>query len=185
MRIKTLYLAGPQLQRPGEALAEAMRLLCDAAGFEALTLDVAALVERTHSEAMAREIYAERLARMRAADAGIIDLSPSRGPHCDPAAAFEAGFMAALGKPVFAYLNVGEEDDADLVSRVDAHVGIEMDEGGVLRDDVGAAVEDYGLPESLMLWAEARRLYVIVTPDVHTDLTGLELCLEAVKLYAG
>ncbi len=35
-----------------------------------------------------------------------------------------------------------------------------------------------------MLWAEARRLYVIVTNDVQTDLTGLQLCLEAVQLYA-
>jgi hypothetical protein len=35
-----------------------------------------------------------------------------------------------------------------------------------------------------MLWAEARRFYVIVTPDVHGDLTGLELCLDAVRLYS-
>ena len=35
-----------------------------------------------------------------------------------------------------------------------------------------------------MLWAEARRLYVIVTEDPLGDLTGLQLCLEALRLYA-
>jgi len=35
-----------------------------------------------------------------------------------------------------------------------------------------------------MLWSEARRLYVIVTDDPLLDLTGLELCLQAVRLYA-
>jgi hypothetical protein len=34
-----------------------------------------------------------------------------------------------------------------------------------------------------MLWAEARRLFVIVTPDVMSDVTGLELCLQALREY--
>ena len=63
-------------------------------------------------------------------------------------------------------------------------LGAAPDEAGVWRDADGCEVEDFGLPESLMLWAEARRVYVIVTPDPLEDLTGLEMCLEAVKLYA-
>ena len=35
-----------------------------------------------------------------------------------------------------------------------------------------------------MLWAEARRFFVVVTPDPIGDLTGLKLALEAVRLYA-
>ncbi len=114
----------------------------------------------------------------------MVNLTPFRGPHCDPAVAFEAGFMAGLGKPVFAYMNVVIEDDAELCTRVESYVGAERDEDGVWRDELGLAIEDFGLPETLMLWAEARRLYVIVTNDVQTDLTGLQLCLEAVQLYA-
>jgi nucleoside 2-deoxyribosyltransferase len=184
-RIRSVYLAGPSIHpRHGVALAEAAQQLCQAAGFTALDGQLGVLTEREPSEAMAREIYAERISRLRQADAAIVNLTPFRGPHCDPAVAFEAGFMAGLGKPVFAYMNVVVEEDAELSSRVEGYVGAERDEEGVWRDELGAAIEDFGLPESLMLWAEARRLYVIVTADIQGDLTGLHLCLEAVQLYA-
>ena len=54
----------------------------------------------------------------------------------------------------------------------------------IWRDGDGCVVEDFGLPETLMLWAEARRLFVIITDDPLHDLTGLEMCLEALALYA-
>jgi nucleoside 2-deoxyribosyltransferase len=184
-RIRTLYLAGPdQHLKQASSIASEARLLCEAAGFSVLRPEAEDLTERDPTEAMAREIYAQRVARMRQADAAIANLTPFRGPHCDPTAAFEAGFFSGLGKPVFAYMNVASEDEAELCARVDAYLGSETDDRGVLRDDQGAAIEDFGLPESLMLWAEARRLYVVVTADPDMDLTGLQLCLEAVKLYS-
>ncbi len=184
-RIRSIYLAGPALPLVHEApVAAAAQLMVEAAGYAAVRLDEDALVERSPSEAMAREIYAQRVARMRQADAAVVNLTPFRGPHCDPGTAFEAGFFSGLGKPVFAYMNLFSEEEAELKSRVDFYVGAEVDEAGVWRDDFGAPIEDYGLPESLILWAEARRLYVIVTPDPESDLTGLQLCLDAVKLYA-
>jgi nucleoside 2-deoxyribosyltransferase len=183
-RIRSLYLAGPdQHLRQASSIASEARLLCEAAGFSVLLPEAEGLTERDPTEAMAREIYAQRVARMRQADAAIVNLTPFRGPHCDPTAAFEAGFFSGLGKPVFAYMNVTSEEEAELLARVDAYLGAEADEHGVLRDDQGAAIEDFGLPESLMLWAEARRLYVVVTSEPDIDLTGLQLCLEAVKLY--
>ncbi len=184
-RVRSLYLAGPDLLHPQALdIAIQMQALCEAAGFKAMTPHTDAMVESEGTEALAREIYAERVARMRRADAMVVNLTPFRGPQCDPAAAFEAGFMAGLGKPVFAYLNVSSEEDAELLARVEALSGAELDGEGVWRDDSGAMIEDYGLPEGLMLWAEARRLYVVVTPEPGTDLTGLELCLEAAKLYS-
>ena len=90
--------------------------------------------------------------------------------------------LSALKKPVFAYMNVADEEDADLRARVELHAGVSAEAGDTkLRDDQGCEIEDFGLPENLMLWAEARRLFVIVTPDVLTDLTGLELALDAVE----
>jgi nucleoside 2-deoxyribosyltransferase len=183
--VRSIHLAVPAAP-PGQAqvLAEEARMMCEAAGFTAMGLDADPLIETSPSEAMAREIYAHRLARMRQADAAIVNLSPFRGPHCDPAIGFEAGFFSGMGKPVFAYMNLLTEEEAELRARVEAYVGAERDGEGVWRDDLGAPIEDYGLPESLILWAEARRLYVIVTPDPETDLTGLQLCLDALKLYA-
>ncbi len=92
--------------------------------------------------------------------------------------------MAALGKPVFAYMNVQGEDEAELRNRIENEMGLELDRSGVWRDGFGGLIEDYGLPEDLMLWAEARRLFVIATADIYGDVTGFELCLEAVKLYS-
>ena len=184
-RVRSVYIAAPALPTANaEAAAREVRLMCEAAGFEAVGLEAESLVERARSEAMAREIYANRVSRMRQADAAIVNLTPFRGPHCDPGVAFEAGFFSGLGRPVFGYMNLMTEEDAELKSRVEAYVGADPDADGVWRDDLGAPIEDYGLPESLILWAEARRLYVIITPNPEADLTGLQLCLDAVKLYA-
>lgn len=184
-RIETIFLAGPDLWYPdAKTLLARKHAMCEAAGFAPLAARGAELVETDRSEAMAREIYAGVLERLRGADALIANLSPWRGPGADPGAAFEVGFAAALGKPVFAYLNVAEEDDAEYRGRVEAVVGAVRDEDGRWRDADGAEVEDFDLPENLMLWGEARRFYVIVTPDPEGDLTGLELCLEAVRLYS-
>jgi nucleoside 2-deoxyribosyltransferase len=183
-RIQSLYLAGPDPSFPNPATHDAARrTLCEQAGFTPITAYGPALAEQEKSEAMAREIYAARLALMRQADAAIVNLTPLHGPSCTPAAAFEAGFMSGLGKPVFAFMNVAEEDDAELAARIEGWAMVEIGSDGLLRDEEGCEIEDFGLPEDLMLWAEARRLYVVVTPEPLGDLTGLELCLEAVRMF--
>jgi len=183
-RVETLYLAGPEVWYPNVGAHFGLRQhVCAEAGFEMLLPDNSALNELEPGEIMAREIYAERVARMRRADAAIINLTPWRGPAADPGTAFEMGFLAGLGKPIFAWMNIPLEEDAEYRNRVDAHVGAQLDEDGVWRDGEGALIEDFGLPETLMLWAEARRLFVIVTHDLMEEVTGLQLCLEAVREY--
>jgi nucleoside 2-deoxyribosyltransferase len=183
-RISSLYLAGPDLWFPdAEAHATRKRDLCLQAGFVGVTSFDGVLVETLPSEAMAREIYADSIARLRQCDAVIANLTPWRGPGCDPGTAFEVGFAAALGKPVFAYLNIADEEESDHRDRVEMAMGAERDEEGRWRDDEGCEIEDFGLPENLMLWAETRRFFVIVTPDPIRDLTGLKLALDAVRIY--
>lgn len=184
-RIASIYLAGPDAWFPdAEEHDLRKRALCQSAGFRAITPLDNRPSETERSEVMARELYADTAQRLRAADALIANLTPWRGPTCDPATAFATGFMAALGKPVFAYMNVTDEDDADHRERVSRYLGAHPDDAGVWRDMDGAEVEDFGLPESLMLWVEARRFFVIVTSEPLTELAGLELALEAVRLYA-
>lgn len=184
-RITSLYLAGPDKWFPdAQDHAGRKRDLCAQAGFVGVTSFDGVLVETTASEAMAREIYADGIGRLRQCDAVLANLTPWRGPGCDAGTAFEIGFAAALGKPVFAYLNVADEDESDHRARVEMLVGAEPDEDGKWRDDYGCEVEDFGLPENLMLWAEIRRFFVIVTSDPLRDLTGLKLALDAVRLYA-
>jgi nucleoside 2-deoxyribosyltransferase len=85
---------------------------------------------------------------------------------------------------VFAYMNVVDEEDADTRGRVEAMFGAVLGDDGRWRDPDDCEIEDFGLPENLMLWAEARRFYVVVTPHPYADITGLQLCLEALQLYA-
>lgn len=184
-RISSVYLSGPERWAPGaQALIARQRSLCEAAGVELLSAPPTALDTPDSSELAARELYAGALASLRQADAVIANLTPWRGPSGHPAVAFEAGFASALGKPVFAYINVREEGEAEYVARVDSLLGVSVDEHGVVRDPEDTMVEDFGLPETAMLWAEARRFFCVVTADPWDDVTGVELCLEAMKAYA-
>ncbi len=184
-RLDTVWLAGPHRLHPAAtALGEAKRGLCAAAGFTAVGLDDRGDDDAERGELRAREVYAEVMAAVRAADALVADLSPFRGPGPDAGAAFEAGVAAALGKPVAAYMNVASEAEAELSGRVEAWIGAQPDPAGAWRDADGWRIEDLGLPETALLWAEARRFFVIVSAAPGLELTGLELCLDALKLYA-
>jgi nucleoside 2-deoxyribosyltransferase len=182
--VRSLWLAGPELWLPDhEAQAARQRALCLEAGLEAIVSTRMPSGEGG-DEMVAREFYASRMAQLRQADAAVVNLTPFRGPSADTATVFEAGVLAGLGRPIFAYLNVTSEAEAEYVARVDTTIGATLDPTGVWRDGDGCVVEDHGLPETVMLWGEARRLFVIVTQDPLRDLTGLELCLEALALYA-
>lgn len=182
--VHSIWLAGPDSWLPdAQAQAARQRALCADVGLIGLTAPAIVAVDPEAAEIQTRELYAARMAQLRQADAGVVNLTPWRGPSCAASAAFEAGVLAGMGRPVFAYLNVADESQAEYVDRVEAHVGAQRDEAGVWRDGDGCVVEDFGLPETVMLWAEARRLFVIVTDDPLHDLTGLEMCLDALALY--
>lgn len=184
-RFERICLAGPDRFHPEPlTLLQRQRALCAASGFEALSALDAGVSEGEPDEITVRERYAAGIGRLRRADAVIANCTPWRGPNADPGTAFEAGVASGLGKPVFAYLNVDEEDDSDHCIRVLAHLGGGEGADGRWRDPDGCEIEDLGLPETLMLWAEARRFFTVVTDDPLNDLTGLELCLEALRQYA-
>ncbi len=183
-RIRRVFLSGPDLFMPdGAELLAAKRAACAAAGFEGVHA-AEGVGEGLPGELKARTLYAEVIAALRGCDAVVANLTPWRGPHPDPGTVFEAGFAGGLGVPVFAYMNVATPELADHRDRVAAVVGASLDERGEWRDPDGGLIEDLGLPESVMLWAEARRYVVVATPDPLGDITGLDLCLEALQAYA-
>jgi nucleoside 2-deoxyribosyltransferase len=183
-KITSIYLAGPEAwYADAQDHAAAQRATCELAGFLGLTPADMAGSQPGGTEIAARELYAARMALMRRADAAVVNLTPWRGPSCDPGAAFEAGFLSCLGKPVFGFINLTDESEVEYRDRVETFVGATPDENGAWRDGDGCLIEDFGLPETLMLWSEARRLFIIVTDDPLHDLTGLELCLDAMTLY--
>jgi nucleoside 2-deoxyribosyltransferase len=173
-----IYLAGPDVFLP-EAIEIGRRkaAICARHGLIGLyPLDNA--VDLTASDA-SLAIFKGNEAMMDAADAIIANLMPFRGPSADAGTVYELGYMAGRGKLCFAYSN----DPAPYAERVARFGNITKSEQGDLIDGDGLTVEDFGLPDNLMiihtLDLHGARL---VTPrrmpaDIWHDLTSFEACV--------
>lgn len=139
-----LYLAGPDVFLPGAVqIGARKRGICARYGIEGLfPLDV-----EVETQGRAEPIFRGNLALMESADGGVFNLTPFRGPGADAGTAFELGFMAAQGKPVFGY----SSNPAPYLDRVGVHCGPLVRHGQGWRDRDGLAVEDFGLSDNLML----------------------------------
>ena len=176
-----LYLAGPDVFHSDAAqLGQAKKALCAAHGLTGLYPLDGGTPDMTSAA-----IYAACLAMMREADGGIFNLTPFRGPSADAGTVFELGFMAAMGKPVFAYSN----DARDLLERLHAIPRLTR-HGEGWRDAEGMAAEDFGLADNLMLdetlALQGRRIHRrdVAPAERFTDLAGFEACVaEASALF--
>jgi nucleoside 2-deoxyribosyltransferase len=186
MSCPKIYLAGPEVFLPAAAeIGARKKRLCEKFGFVGLyplDNDLAAAA----SEKLDEKIFAANVAFLREADAAIFNLSPFRGVNADPGTAFELGFFAALGKPVFAYSNSA----APLFDRVAAGFGVQAIREGEDRDAGGLLIENFGNADNLMLdgalKAQGRK---VIRPEVSlptlSDLTGFMACLRQARLHFG
>ena len=116
---------------------------------------------------------------MDAADAIIANLTPFRGPGADAGTVYELGYMAGRGKFCLAYSN----DPAVYADRVARYFQVTRSAQGHLIDGDGLAVEDFGLPDNLMMIHTldlhgARLVTPRQTPaDIWHDLTSFEACV--------
>ncbi len=138
-----LYLAGPDVFLPNaREIGARKRALCEQHGFEGLfPLDV-----ELEASADSAAIFRANCAEMRRADAGLFNLTPFRGPSADAGTVFELGYMVALGKSVHGYANAA----GTYVERVRRSFALERRDGRAW-DPGGAAVEDFGLTDNLMI----------------------------------
>jgi nucleoside 2-deoxyribosyltransferase len=184
-----LYLAGPEVFLPDAAEVGAAKIaLCASFGFTGLYALEPAEAPPLEAGPLERAaaIFRNCIACMREADAAIANLTPFRGTGADPGTAFEVGYMAAAGKPVFAYTNVA----APLEARVRAAFGgrLEPTADGGWRDADGLAVEPFGLAENLMLVCATAAPLVVhaAAPGARfRDLTGFRRCLEQARAALG
>ena len=180
--MKRLYLAGPDVFHPqAPLLGERKKALCTAHGVIGLYPLDGGTPDMTSGA-----IHAACLAMMREADGGIFNLTPFRGPSADVGTVFELGFMAAMGKPVFAY----SDDARDLLDRLHVVPGLTRYGGGWCDAD-NMAAEDFGLADNLMLdetlALQGRRIYRRDVADAErfTELAGFEACvIEAKAVFA-
>jgi nucleoside 2-deoxyribosyltransferase len=174
-----IYLAGPDVFLP-DALEIGRRkaAICARHGVSGLypldnTVDLAAgnasLIIFKGNEAM-----------MDAADAIIANLTPFRGPSADAGTVYELGYMAGRGKLCLAYSN----DPSSYQERVARLYDVKTLPDGLLIDPEGLTVEDFGLPDNLMM-IHALDLHgcPLVTPrivpaDIWRDLASFEACVR-------
>lgn len=156
--MRSIYLAGFDVFR-ADAMAQGERLkaLCLAHGFEGLYPLDNALPPDLTGRAAAQWIYEQNIGLIGRADFIMANLNVFRGLEPDSGTAFEVGYGAALGKPVWAYT----DDARPLV----AQAGVTRAASRVV-DAQGYTVEDFGLNVNLMLACAAR----VVVGDAQTCL---------------
>ncbi|GLH79028.1 nucleoside 2-deoxyribosyltransferase [Bradyrhizobium sp. SSBR45G] len=173
-----IYLAGPDVFLP-DAIEVGRRkvAICDRHGIIGLyPLDNS--VHLAASDA-SRQIFHGNEAMMDDAGAIIANLTPFRGPGADAGTVYELGYMAGSGKLCLGYCN----DPALYADRARRFTTVtELD--GRLVDAEGLTVEDFGLPDNLMM-IHALDLHGVplVLPrerpaDVWHDLTAFETCVK-------
>lgn len=172
-----VYLAGPDVFLPNAMQhGVALRALCEEYGFEGVypldapgptTADLASGPQSFGPDDAAR-IYRANIALIRGADAVMANLQNFRGYEPDSGTAFEVGFAAALGLPVWAYGAPSEP----IIAQVPG------DASGVDRD--GYLIESFGLSRNLMLACSA----TIVDGDVRACLAAMQATLLAGEPHA-
>lgn len=150
-----VYIAGPAVfRRDAFAYGESIKRRCRDLGLVALwPLDN---VPRQVSDRslLARETREMNCAMIQRADAVIADISPFRGPNMDPGTAFEIGYAAALGKPLFLY-TISRHT---LLERTTANIDLRREDGKFFDID-DMEVEDFDLAENLMIATYTRLIF--------------------------
>ena len=143
-----VYTAGPEVfwANATEVLAEKATILRELGMEPVLPCDDQAGEGETDTE-RALSILRANQACMASADAAIANISPFRGPSMDPGTAHEVGTLQAQGKPVAGYTVVGRSQK----ERVRAYYGLHPIQAGCDKD--GAFIENFGLPDNLMITA--------------------------------
>lgn len=178
-----IYLAGPDVfLEDAIDIGQRKKALCLEYGFEGLF--PADKDEDVTADPV--EIFRANCALMDAADIGLFNLSPFRGPSADAGTVFELGFMFSQGKPVYGYSCA----PAQYAERVGQASGPLSSNNGRLWDRETISVEDFDLADNLMIARaieESGGAYVAI--DEHGLQTAVALaamgafsaCLEEAK----
>jgi nucleoside 2-deoxyribosyltransferase len=147
MAIK-IYLGGPDVFLPdANRIGLIKRDMCGEFGFVGLY----PLDNTIDGEPTASAIFNANRRLLDSADIGLFNLSPFRGPSADAGTVFELGFLFARGKTVCGYSSV----EANYRARIEASGRLKMTDG-LPRDADGAAVENFGLADNLMIMEAIR-----------------------------
>ena len=170
-----VYLAGPDVFLPESAeVGRAKQAICARHGLEGRYPGDGPDVSHLPLGEQARALFESCIEMMDACVAGLVNLTPFRGPSADVGTAFEMGYLFGRDRPVWAYTSHA----SDYATRV-------IDDGALL-------VEAFGLADNLMLEGPMlRRDHTIVRapesgPGAAAAFDAFELAVQlaATELHA-
>ncbi|MEN3350032.1 MAG: hypothetical protein V7632_3667 [Bradyrhizobium sp.] len=180
-----IYLAGPDVFLPDAVeIGRRKAAICAQHGLTGLyPLDNSVnLAAATAS----LTIFKGNEAMMEQAHAIIANLTPFRGPSADAGTVYELGYMAGRGRLCLGYSN----DPVSYADRTARLYQVAATADGRLIDAEGLTVEEFGLPDNLMMM-HALDLHgaPLVTPkarpaDIWRDLTAFEACVRLAAAHA-
>lgn len=165
MRIRRVYLAGPDVFHP-DAAQRGRRLVavCAEEGFEGVfPLAESLPADLPTPQALAAHIYRANIGHIERCDAVAANLDFFRGPEPDSGTCFEVGYALARGKPVVGYV----PEEGSYAERIRSRHPQAVGAGG--RDAQGWELEEFGLPLNLMLAVPCR----VVVGDLRAALAAL------------
>jgi nucleoside 2-deoxyribosyltransferase len=173
-----IYLAGPDVFLPDAVeIGQRKHEICARHGLIGLyPLDNP--IDRSADD-ISLNIFKGCEAMMDEASAIIANLTPFRGPGADAGTVYELGYMAARGKLCLGYSN----DPTVYADRVRKFADVRPHDGRLV-DAEGLTVEDFGLPDNLiMIHALDLHGCALVTPkatpaDIRHDLTAFQACVR-------
>lgn len=143
MKIKSLYLAGPDVFRHNaKEFGEQLKFLCSTFGFEGrFPLDNDLPPEDyVTSPQHATAIFEANMEMLKSCDAVIANLNCFRGNEPDSGTIAEVAVAYMIGKPVFGYT----DDLRPMIDQIQHNGdGTDLLEGNI--------IEDFGLPLNLMI----------------------------------
>ncbi|TNC79256.1 MAG: hypothetical protein C9356_20200 [Oleiphilus sp.] len=154
-RTLMVYLAGPDVFLKSSTVGEIKKGICSKLGFDGLY----PLDNEITGEDASKQIYSANCQMIARSDLVVANVSPFRGPHCDPGTAFEIGMATQMGKPVHTYSN----DARTLLERV------KSDYPAILEETM---VENFGEVENLMIAGASLQQSVCV--DDRADLSAMK-----------
>jgi nucleoside 2-deoxyribosyltransferase len=159
-----VYLAGPDVFHPDAvALGQRKKQICADFGLTGVyPLDNDLNLDRLGPHAQGMAIFHANTRLMDECDAVIANMTPFRGPSCDPGTAYEIGYMRGMGKPVLAYSNTTK-------SFTDRSTGLDS-----------LTVEKFEMTDNLMLdgavVVSGFDIFSHDADDPFTDLTAFTEC---------
>lgn len=180
-----VYLAGPDVFLDSAIeQGERKKALCaqrNLDGFSPFDNEITSALDDTSIDRM---IYRANVAMMERCDCAVFNLSAFRGPGVDDGTAFELGYLTALRKPCFGYVN----DPLTLRQRTEQLGPLHYDEvARRWRAADGHFVEDFGNAHNLMIDNAIRehRHEIVRAPDSRplSDLAAFETCLEQILIH--